>query len=89
MSIDGDRTIRIEVLEGGEIEIIRVSTDGKSRSPLYYDNETAALVVIEMFLSAAIKKAVDNKFESQLNKEARKEFRKLESEFHGKTKGQP
>ncbi len=79
----GDRTIRIEILEGGEIEIRRVTPEGKTREPLSYDSEDAALPVIEMLLRAARQKALKEKFVPQVVKEGLRELRKMEASRNG------
>ena len=80
MGIEGDRAIRIEILEGGEIEIRRTSYSGKVREPVYYDNEDTALIVIEMLFRAARAKAIKERFEPQIVKEGWKEFERLQEE---------
>jgi hypothetical protein len=84
--IGGDRAIRIEILEGGQIEIRRTSYSGKVREPVYYDDEEAALIVIEMLFRAARERGLKERFEPQIVKEGWKEFERLKQEAEWQTK---
>ena len=79
----GDRTIRIELLEGGEIEISRFSSDGQAREKTNHDNLEAALVVIEMLVRAAYERAIRERFEPQIIKEGMREYKRLEAQRNG------
>jgi len=72
----GDQILRIEVLEGAKIELLRVSPEGKAREPVHYDDVDAALAVIEMFIRAAHARALKEKFVPQLDIECSRELKK-------------
>ncbi len=72
----GDRTLRIEVLEGAKIELLRVSPGGKVRDSVHYDDVDAALAVIEMFLRAAYARALKERFVPKLDIECNRELKK-------------
>lgn len=74
--IDGDRTIRIEFLDGGTIEVLRIPESGKAREPSHHSDLEAALVAIELLIRAAHAKMLKNKFVSKLDKECNLELRK-------------
>lgn len=74
--IQGDQILRIEVLEGAKIELLRVSPEGKARESVHYDDVDAALPVIEMFLRAAHARALKEKFVPKLDIECSRELKK-------------
>ena len=67
--------IRIEVLEGGEIEIMRI-IDGKS-SFMTYQKLEQALHVLQYLVRRDHKKSKDELFVSRIDKEAQEEYQKL------------
>lgn len=68
-------TIRIDVISGGKIEVMRPK--GNRSQFLYYNDPDEALIVIKYLLKRDIEKEKKERFVPSISKEARKAFQQL------------
>lgn len=77
-------SLRIEVQADGTIEIMRPR--GNRSQFVYYPNLESALIVIKYFIRQDLARALDEMFESQLVREARRAFNQLKGKTNAEIK---